>query len=136
MEYKLFDDYITLQSLLKTTGLLHSGGAIKSFLAENKVLVNGQEENRRGKKLRVGNHVELPEQAKTITIVSPSPEEIQEHENDLAEKTRVAAIVKEMNKQNKLQKQAKTGKRQVRAPKQTKNTSKQTDRRPVRFPGT
>ncbi|MCK4028133.1 S4 domain-containing protein YaaA [Streptococcus suis] len=136
MEYKLFDDYITLQSLLKTTGLLHSGGAIKSFLAENQVLVNGQEENRRGKKLRVGDLVELPEQAKTITLAAPSPEEIQEHENDLAEKARVAAIVKEMNKQNKLQKQTKIGKKQARAPRQTKHTSEQTDRRPVRFPGT
>ncbi|NQG97072.1 S4 domain-containing protein YaaA [Streptococcus suis] len=132
MEYKLFDDSITLQSLLKTTGLLHSGGAIKSFLAEKQVLVNGQEENRRGKKLRVGDRVELPEHAKIITLVAPNPEEIQEHEDDLAEKARVAAIVKEMNKQNKLQKQAKSGKKQARSPRQAKYASEQ----PVRFPGT
>ena len=29
MEYKLFDDYITLQSLLKELGIIQSGGAIK-----------------------------------------------------------------------------------------------------------
>lgn len=50
MEFKLFDDYITLQALLKTTGILHSGGAIKGFLEENTILFNGEDEKRRGKK--------------------------------------------------------------------------------------
>ncbi len=44
MEFKLFDDYITLQALLKTTGILHSGGAIKGFLEENTILFNGEDE--------------------------------------------------------------------------------------------
>lgn len=43
MEFKLFDDYITLQALLKTTGILHSGGAIKGFLEENTILFNGED---------------------------------------------------------------------------------------------
>jgi len=46
MEYKLFDDYITLQALLKETGIIQSGGAIKSFLSEYPVLFNGEPENR------------------------------------------------------------------------------------------
>lgn len=31
MEYKLFDDYITLQALLKELGIIQSGGAIKGI---------------------------------------------------------------------------------------------------------
>ena len=54
MDYKLFDEYITLQALLKEVGVIQSGGAIKSFLVENKVYFNGELETRRGKKLRTG----------------------------------------------------------------------------------
>ena len=43
MEYKLFDEYITLQALLKELSIIHSGGAIKGFLAKNTVLFNGEE---------------------------------------------------------------------------------------------
>ena len=50
MEYKLFEEFITLQALLKELGIIQSGGAIKSFLAENIVYFNGELENRRGKK--------------------------------------------------------------------------------------
>ena len=35
MEYKLFDEYITLQALLKELSIIHSGVAIKVFLANN-----------------------------------------------------------------------------------------------------
>lgn len=31
MDYKLFDEYITLQSLLKEIGIIQSGGALKNF---------------------------------------------------------------------------------------------------------
>ena len=50
MKYKLFDEYITLQALLKEVGIIQSGGAIKSFLQKNKVYFNGELETRRGKK--------------------------------------------------------------------------------------
>ncbi|AGK72195.1 hypothetical protein I872_10605 [Streptococcus cristatus AS 1.3089] len=53
MEYKLFDEYITLQALLKEVGIIQSGGAIKSFLADNQVFFNGELENRRGKNLEL-----------------------------------------------------------------------------------
>lgn len=46
MNYKLFDEFITLQALLKDLGIIQSGGAVKAFLAENQVFLNGQEENR------------------------------------------------------------------------------------------
>ena len=53
MEYKLFDEYITLQALLKELSIIHSGGAIKGFLANNTVLFNGEDEKRRRKKTYV-----------------------------------------------------------------------------------
>lgn len=126
MEFKLFDDYITLQALLKTTGILHSGGAIKGFLEENTILFNGDDEKRRGKKIRIGDIITLPDHNISITIVAPSPEEIQQHQEEQAEKERVAAIVKKLNQENK------KNKKQVKTPKKA---TKNTERKPVRFPG-
>ncbi|HFI2692145.1 TPA: S4 domain-containing protein YaaA [Streptococcus suis] len=126
MEFKLFDDYITLQALLKTTGILHSGGAIKGFLEENTILFNGEDEKRRGKKIRIGDIITLPDHNISITIVAPSPEEIKQHQEDQAEKERVAAIVKKLNQENKKQKK--------QAPP-VKKSVKKVDRKPVRFPG-
>ncbi|HEL1757207.1 TPA: S4 domain-containing protein YaaA [Streptococcus suis 92-1400] len=126
MEFKLFDDYITLQALLKTTGILHSGGAIKGFLEENTILFNGEDEKRRGKKIRVGDIITLPDHNTSITIVAPSAEEIKQYQEDQAEKERVAAIVKKLNQENK------NNKKQVKTPKKA---TKKTERKPVRFPG-
>ncbi|HEL1992620.1 S4 domain-containing protein YaaA [Streptococcus suis] len=126
MEFKLFDDYITLQALLKTTGILHSGGAIKGFLEENTILFNGEDEKRRGKKIRVGDVITLPDHNTSITIVAPSAEEIKQHQEEQAEKERVAAIVKKLNQENK------KNKKQVKTPKKA---TKNTERKPVRFPG-
>ena len=61
MEYKLFEEFITLQALLKELGITHSGGAIKSFLSEHSVYFNGELESRRGKKLRIGDKVDIPD---------------------------------------------------------------------------
>ncbi|MFZ7334454.1 S4 domain-containing protein YaaA [Streptococcus pluranimalium] len=125
MDYKLFDDYITLQALLKETGIIQSGGAIKSYLADNTVLFNGQDEKRRGKKLRLGDKVELLRQGITITLIQPNEEEFKQHQLDLEEKNRVAELVKKMNKNNK---------KQVKKANTTSKTARQT-KKPVRFPG-
>ncbi|HEM6117229.1 S4 domain-containing protein YaaA [Streptococcus pluranimalium] len=125
MDYKLFDDYITLQALLKETGIIQSGGAIKSYLADNTVLFNGQDEKRRGKKLRRGDKVELLSQGITITLIQPNEEEFKQHQLDLEEKNRVAELVKKMNKNNK---------KQVKKANTTSKTARQT-KKPVRFPG-
>ena len=45
------EEYITLNVLLKITGLISTGGEAKWFLSENDVYVNGEKENRRGRKL-------------------------------------------------------------------------------------
>ena len=81
MEYKLFDEYITLQALLKELSIIHSGGAIKGFLAKNTVLFNGEDEQRRGKKLRYGDVITIPSEEIEITIVAPTTNEIEEHQN-------------------------------------------------------
>lgn len=54
-------DYITLGQLLKFADIVTEGGEAKAYLASNRILVNGVEENRRGKKIRSGDIVELPE---------------------------------------------------------------------------
>ena len=86
MEYKLFDDYITLQALLKELGIIQSGGAIKGYLAETTVLFNGQDEKRRGKKIRIGDTITIPEENVEIRIVEPTSAEKQEHLEAIAEK--------------------------------------------------
>ena len=53
------EPFITLGVLLKITGVIDTGGQAKYFLAENKVLVNGEEDNRRGRKLYPGDVIEV-----------------------------------------------------------------------------
>ena len=48
-------------STTQRTWITHSGGAIKSFLSEHSVYFNGELENRRGKKLRIGDKVDIPD---------------------------------------------------------------------------
>jgi len=100
MNYKLFDDFITLQAILKELGIIQSGGAIKAFLQEKEVFVNGELEQRRGRKLRVNDQIDIPELSMTITILEPSQEEIEEHLKE-EEKERVAKLVKQLNQQQK-----------------------------------
>ena len=51
------EEYITLNVLLKIMDLIPTGGMAKFFLAENDVYVNGEKENRRGRKLYRGDIV-------------------------------------------------------------------------------
>ncbi|MCR5787399.1 MAG: S4 domain-containing protein YaaA [Acholeplasmatales bacterium] len=52
-------EYITLGQLLKIEGIISTGGEAKDYLAENPVKVDGELENRRGRKLYRGMSVEL-----------------------------------------------------------------------------
>jgi ribosome-associated protein len=58
--FTLRGDHVTLGQLLKLTGVISSGGEAKLFLANSPVLVNGQPEQRRGRKIREGDLVEAP----------------------------------------------------------------------------
>ncbi len=60
------EPFITLGILLKITGIIDTGGQAKFFLAENTVLVNGEEENRRGRKLYHGDLIQVGKQAFSI----------------------------------------------------------------------
>ena len=121
MEYKLFEEFITLQALLKELGIIHSGGAIKSFLADHLVYFNGELENRRGKKVRIGDSIDIPDMKIQIILTQPSLEEQEEYVQEKLEKERVAKLVKEMNKTVKK--------------KPTKKTPKAKTKTAPRFPG-
>ena len=129
MEYKLFDEYITLQALLKEVGIIQSGGSIKSFLADNQVFFNGELENRRGKKLRIGDVISLPGQDLEIVLLAPSQEEILGHQEEQSEKKRVADLVKAMNKDLKKSQPAKKEQKKRKPEQKSKKA-------PVRFRGT
>ena len=125
MKYKLFDEYITLQALLKEVGIIQSGGAIKSFLQKNKVYFNGELETRRGKKIRIGDIITLPNQKLEILLTVPNQEERAKHDKELLEKKRVTSLVKEMNKSIKKSKPATVNQK----------ANKSNKKAPIRFPG-
>lgn len=52
-------EFMTLNVLLKIEGIIDTGGMAKIFLQENEVLVNGEPENRRGRKLYAGDVIEV-----------------------------------------------------------------------------
>ncbi|WP_099160061.1 S4 domain-containing protein YaaA [Virgibacillus ndiopensis] len=52
-------DYITLGQFLKLANIFESGGMIKGFLQEQGVIVNGEKEYRRGRKLYENDVVEI-----------------------------------------------------------------------------
>lgn len=59
IEFELHGDYITLDALLKVTGLASSGGAGKAMVADGKVEVDGQQELRKACKIRAGQVVSV-----------------------------------------------------------------------------
>lgn len=62
VDFALRGEHITLDSLLKATGLVASGGEAKGLIAAGTVRVNGEPERRRGRKLRAGDVVQTGEQ--------------------------------------------------------------------------
>ncbi|NLC34098.1 MAG: S4 domain-containing protein YaaA [Erysipelothrix sp.] len=59
-------EYITLGQLLKFAGLAYSGGDIKAILANSEIFVNGEAENRRGKKLYAGDIIKIDDNDEII----------------------------------------------------------------------
>ena len=53
-------EFVTLGQLLKMTDAISSGGMAKWFLSEHEVYVNGEVDDRRGRKLRDGDIVNIP----------------------------------------------------------------------------
>lgn len=59
-DIKIDEEFITLGQLLKITDAISSGGMAKWFLQENAVYVNGEVDDRRGRKLRDGDVINIP----------------------------------------------------------------------------
>lgn len=57
MEIKLNKEFITLGQILKVTDFISSGGEAKFMVNELNISVNGERENRRGRKLFSGDVV-------------------------------------------------------------------------------
>ncbi|OWU66226.1 MAG: hypothetical protein CBB60_000630 [Armatimonadetes bacterium Cent15-Ar3] len=60
-EIPIWSEFITLGQLLKLANVISNGAEAKGYLAEVIPLVNGEEDNRRGRKLYPGDRVELPD---------------------------------------------------------------------------
>jgi ribosome-associated protein len=56
-EVPIRGEMIRLGQLLKLAGVIDAGGEAKGFLAANRVLVNGEPEDRRGRQLHPGDEV-------------------------------------------------------------------------------
>ena len=52
-------EYITLGQFLKFVGLINNGGEAKAFLSEEKIIINNEEDNRRGRKLYPGYIIKI-----------------------------------------------------------------------------
>ena len=63
---KIDTEYIRLGDLLKYAGAADSGGEAKAMIRDGKVLVNGEAELRRGRKLRPGDRVETGRMSLTV----------------------------------------------------------------------
>lgn len=52
-------EYITLGQFLKFVGIIDCGSYAKIFLSDNKILINGEEDQRRGRKIYPGDVVKV-----------------------------------------------------------------------------
>ena len=67
VEITITTEYITLGQFLKFAGIVDRGSDAKAFLQEADIEVDGEKENRRGRKLRGGELVSIDGQ--TFRIV-------------------------------------------------------------------
>lgn len=63
---KIKTAYITLSQLLKMSGAIGTGGEAKWYLQENDVVVDGEIDNRRGRKLYPGMVIAIPNEGEFI----------------------------------------------------------------------
>ena len=65
-EVKITTEYIKLGQLLKFVGIIDNGSLAKVFLAENEVIINGERDDRRGRKLYPSDIIEVFNEKYTI----------------------------------------------------------------------
>lgn len=61
-------EFIKLDSFLKFAGLVETGGIAKEIIVEERIMVNDEICTMRGKKLRDGDRVTVPEMELELTI--------------------------------------------------------------------
>ena len=69
--FTLEDEYIRLDDLLKLTGCVQTGGQAKVLIQSGYVTLDGEVCTMRGKKLRGGEVIAIPEEDEEITLVRP-----------------------------------------------------------------
>lgn len=69
---KIDREYITLGQFLKAVDIISSGGMAKWFLSEYEIIINGEQDQRRGRKLRNGDQIEIEGQGTYIVTGSDS----------------------------------------------------------------
>ena len=70
-QFKLEDEYIRLDDLLKLIGCVETGGQAKVLIQSGGVLLDGEVCTMRGKKLRGGEVIAVPELGEEITVDRP-----------------------------------------------------------------
>lgn len=68
--FKLHTPYITLGQFLKAVNVIETGGQAKWYLKDHEVKINQQVDQRRGKKLRDGDLVEVPDHGQFSIVKS------------------------------------------------------------------
>jgi ribosome-associated protein len=58
--FTLKTEYITLGQFLKAANVIGSGGEARGYLEQHVMIINGEQDNRRGRKLRENDVVTLP----------------------------------------------------------------------------
>ncbi len=67
MEFKLDKEFLELIRVLKYMNFVQSGGEAKMVVAEGMVFVNGEQEFRKRRKIRLGDKIEF--EGRTIEVV-------------------------------------------------------------------
>lgn len=63
---RITTEYITLGQLLKLTDWVQSGGEVKSAVTRLNIFVNGEKENRRGRKLYINDMIQIEDKTYRI----------------------------------------------------------------------
>jgi ribosome-associated protein len=71
IDFTLRGEHITLDALLKATGLAGSGGAAKVLIASGRVQVDGRDELRKTCKIRAGQVVGV--HGARVRVLAPAP---------------------------------------------------------------
>ena len=79
--FSIKGEYITLGQLLKAANAIGSGGEVRHFLHTTPVFLNGESENRRGRKIRPGDIVKVAE-VMTIQVSARDPNAVVDVEDE------------------------------------------------------